>query len=72
MSEAVARTEEDALAGPKESEKVRPSHYDLKQGSHDPELNKTVEHVILATDDFVVYLDSEMDVLTCSPQAVPM
>jgi hypothetical protein len=38
----------------------RPPHYELKQGAHDPELNKMVEHVILATDDFVVYLDSEM------------
>jgi hypothetical protein len=62
VSEAVGETEGDALAGSKESGKVRPAHYDLKQGSHDPELNKTVEHVILATDDFVVYLDLEMDV----------
>lgn len=62
MSEAAAGIEGDVLVGPKESGKVRPAHYDLKQGSHDPELNKKVEHVILATDDFVVYLDSEMDV----------
>ena len=58
----MAEREGDVLAGPKESGKVRPTHYDLKQGFHDPELNKTVEHVILATDEFVVYLDSEMDV----------
>jgi len=60
VSEVVAETALNANACPDEDRKKRPAHYDLKQGDHDPELNKKVEHVILATDDFVVYLDSEM------------
>lgn len=57
-----AKTEASYCSSANEPKKTRPPHYDLKQGILDPELNKTVEHVILATDDFVVYLDSEMDV----------
>lgn len=38
------------------------SHYHLKAGDVDPELNKTIEEIVLSTDDFVVYVDTEQAV----------
>lgn len=41
---------------------VKPAHYALKQGAFDAELNKTVEHIILATEGFVVYIATDLSV----------
>lgn len=38
------------------------SHYHLKAGDLDPELNKTIEEVVLCTEDFIVYIDTELAV----------
>lgn len=37
-------------------------HYHLKAGDVDPELNKTIEEIVLSTKDFIVYVDSEQAV----------
>ena len=39
-----------------------PPHYSLKEGDVDPELGKTVQDLIMATEEFVVYVDTEQDV----------
>ena len=38
------------------------AHYHLKAGDVDPELNKTIEEIVLSTNDFIVYVDSEQAV----------
>lgn len=38
------------------------SHYHLKAGDLDPELNKTIEEIVLCTETFIVYVDSELAV----------
>lgn len=50
------------IAPPEEKKSSRPSHYDLTEGDLDPELNKVVRTIILVTYDFIVYLDSDLDV----------
>ncbi len=41
---------------------ITDDHYHLTAGKLDPELNKTIEEIVLCTKDFIVYVDSEQTV----------
>lgn len=46
----------------KSSSTVTGDHYHLKAGDVDPELNKTIDEIVLSTKYFIVYVDSEQAV----------
>jgi hypothetical protein len=50
-----------------------PPHYSLKEGDVDPELGKTVQDIIMSTEEFVVYVDTDQYVqwLTVEPYEKP-
>jgi hypothetical protein len=49
----------DDIAAATTQIKPIPAHYSLKAGDIDPELGKTIKEIVLSTESFIVYIDTE-------------